>query len=69
VTVFLFPGSNFLIKKVMRFENGKLQGTHFSRVLNNFKSNLEQLKTTCELKLTPNYLVSMRQSKINYYKF
>jgi hypothetical protein len=45
VVMFLFPGSNFFIKKLMKHENGKFQANQFLKIISLFKTNMEMLNT------------------------
>lgn len=52
---FLFPGSSFVFRALIRFENGKVQANQFLRILLNFRNCLRQIQDT-----------SFR-NKVNYY--
>lgn len=63
VLIFLFPGSNFFVKRIIRYEHGKIQALQFSRVLNTFKTNLEMLLTTSNGNLNQSAIYNIRTSK------
>lgn len=45
VVMFLFPGSNFFLKKLMKHENGKFQANQFLKIITLFKTNMNILNT------------------------
>ncbi len=65
VHMFLFPGANFFIKKLMRYESGRFSALNFLRQLTVLKKNLELLKTTNSGNLSSSIIKSARTSK-NY---
>jgi hypothetical protein len=67
----IFPGSNFFVRRLMRFENGKIQANNFVRILSYFKSSVESLKSTSQKYLDSSSMRSIRGSerKIKNKKF
>ena len=64
VHAFIFPGSNFILKKLMRYESGRFPALYIIRLLETFKKNIELFKTTCNSSLTPTILRSSRTSNL-----
>jgi hypothetical protein len=62
VQAFIFPGGNFIMKKLMRYESGRYPAMYLIRLLEVFKKNIELFKTSCNSTLTPGILRSARSS-------
>jgi hypothetical protein len=61
-TIFIFPGANFLIKKLIRYENGKIPANQYLKIFTLFKNYLQLLNSNSQLALTSVILRSMRTS-------
>jgi hypothetical protein len=58
----LFPGSNFLFKKFLIYENGKIQGKQFHKLITTLKSNLCSMKTSNIVKLRSETIRKIRSN-------
>jgi hypothetical protein len=63
VLIFLFPGSNFLLKRLLRYENGKFQANQIIKIITLFKSNMEMLTSTSQFSLRSLNIRVMMTSK------
>jgi len=58
----LFPGGNFLFKKFLIYENGKIQAKQFHKLITTLKSNLCSMKTSSLVKLRSEAIRKIRSN-------
>ncbi len=63
VMIFIFPGKNYFIKKIMQHQTGKILAEQFLRILKLFQGNCEYLKTSSNENLDIMKLSSIKTSK------